>query len=95
MTPSTTVRAQVAADIARQLSYRTPASGPQPRRPHARALDGQGFYSWIACSNADRATGVSSCDRDRSTGRGQTAIDAQMLPDQAYAADPSCTRMMD
>eukprot|EP01079_Euglenida_sp_SAG-EU17-18_P010755 gene10755-1954_t len=69
---SALVRQQVAADIDRQLSYDV----------HQHQ---QGFYSWVSCNKADETLGVSICDRDSLDGEGQVPVDAQMLPDQAYA----------
>ena len=82
---SATIRMQVARDIVGQLAY-----APSPSE--------LGFYSWIACG-AMGADGRSACDRDRVSAADpeQRIVDAQMLPDQAYAValgvgDPRLTR---
>ena len=46
---------------------------------------GRGYLSWISCNATSNDGALSACPRDTPHGGEQRPIDAQMMPDQAWA----------
>ena len=70
---ASSIRMQVAEDIEAQFGYATNQG------------DGRGYLSWVSCNATSNDGAFSTCPRETPRGGGQGSIDAQMMPDQAWA----------